>query len=118
MRGRLIDVQRPHGNGYVGYDGYLEVDMSKHVTIAEARDQLSAHIRSAEHGTAVVITRRGRPVAAIVAAEDFARLERLRAAGPQSGLAGLAGGWEDSEELVRALDAHRRSPLRPTADLE
>ncbi len=86
--------------------------MAKQITIAEARDQLSAHVRSAEHGTPVVITRRGRPVAAIVAADDFERLERLRAAGPQAGLAGLAGGWEGTEELVDELDARRRGPTR------
>jgi prevent-host-death family protein len=82
------------------------------VTIAEARDQLSAHVRSAEHGTPVVITRHGRAVAAIVATADFERLERLRAAGPQAGLAGLAGGWDGAEELVRAAAARRRGPTR------
>lgn len=66
--------------------------MPKRVTIAEARDQLSAHVRSAEHGTPVVITRRGRAVAAIVGADEYARLVRLRAAGPQAGHAGLAVG--------------------------
>ncbi len=90
--------------------------MAKQVTIAEARDQLSAHVRSAEHGTPVVITRRGRAVAAIVAAEEYQRIERLRAAGPQAGLAGVAGGWEGSEELVRELDARRRSPPRHARD--
>ncbi len=82
------------------------------VTIAEARDRLSAHVRSAEHGTPVVITRRGRPVAVIVAVDDFARLERLRAAGPQAGLAGLAGGWEGAEELVPEIAQRRRGPTR------
>ena len=91
--------------------------MPKQVTIAEARDQLSAHVRSAEHGTPVVITRRGRPVAAIVAAEEFERLERLRAAGPQAGLAGLVGGWQGSEDLVGELDALHRSQPRPFPDL-
>ena len=60
----------------------------------------------------MVITRRGRAVAAIVGAEAFERLERLRAAGPQAGLAGLASGWQGSEDLVSALDALRRSPAR------
>lgn len=87
--------------------------MAKQITIAEARDQLSAHVRSAEHGTPVVITRRGRAVAAIVAAEDFERLERLRAAGPQAGLAGLAGGWEGADELVDELATRRRGAARP-----
>lgn len=87
--------------------------MAKQITIAEARDQLSAHVRGAEHGTPVVITRRGRAVAAIVAAEDFERLERLRAAGPQAGLAGLAGGWEGADELVDELATRRRGAARP-----
>ncbi len=86
--------------------------MGKQITLPEARDQLSAHVRSAEHGTPVVITRRGRAVAAIVAADDFERLERLRAAGPQAGLAGLAGGWEGTEELVDELAGRRRGPPR------
>ena len=90
--------------------------MPKQVTIAEARDQLSAHVRSAEHGTPVVITRRGRAVAAIVAAEEFERLVRLRAAGPQAGLAGLAGGWDGAADLVSELDALRRSPPRPAPE--
>ena len=90
--------------------------MPKQVTIAEARDQLSAHVRSAEHGTPVVITRRGRAVAAIVAAEEFERLERLRAAGPQAGLAGLAGGWPGSEDLVSELDGLHRGAPRPSPE--
>lgn len=55
--------------------------MHEQVTIAEARDPLSAHVRSAEHGTPVILTCRGRAVAAIVSAEEFAQHERLRAAG-------------------------------------
>ncbi len=92
--------------------------MPKQVTIAAARDQLSAHVRSAEHGTPVIITRRGRAVAVIVSVEEFARLERLRAAGPQAGLAGLAGGWEGSEDLVNELDARDRRPPRPSPSID
>jgi prevent-host-death family protein len=110
-------MEHTHHVGYFGHNGYEEADMPKQVTIAEARDQLSAHVRSAEHGTPVVTTRRGRAVAAIVAAEEFERLERLRAAGPQAGLAGLAGGWPGSEDLVSELDALHRSPPRPSPDL-
>jgi prevent-host-death family protein len=88
--------------------------MANEVSVAEARDRLSAHVRSAEHGTPVVITRRGRAVAAIVGVEAYARLELLRVAGPQAGLAGLAGGWEDSEDLVRELDDRRRGQPRPS----
>jgi prevent-host-death family protein len=107
-----------HAQSQHGHDGHQEAVMPKQVTIAEARDQLSAHVRSAEHGTPVVVTRRGRAVAAIVSAEAFEQLQRLRAAGPQAGLAGLAGGWEVSEDLVRDLDARRRSPPRPSPGID
>jgi prevent-host-death family protein len=101
-----------------GHNGHQEDAMPKQVTLAEARDQLSAHVRSAEHGSPVVITRRGRAVAVIVATDEFERLERLRAAGPQAGLAGLAGGWESSEDLVRVLEARHRTPPRLTPEAD
>ena len=86
--------------------------MAKQVTITQAHVRLSALVRSAEHGIPVLITRRGRVVAAIVAADDLERLKRLRAAAPQAGLAGLAGGWEGSDEFVGGFAARRRSPPR------
>lgn len=86
--------------------------MSKEVSIAEAKSQLSTWVRSAEHGQAVVITRRGKPVAALVPATDLEQLARLRAAGPQAGLAGLAGGWEGSDQLVESLEQLKRSSSR------
>lgn len=91
--------------------------MSIEVSIAEARDQLSTWVRSAEHGSAVVLTRRGRPVAAIVSADEFRRLERLREAGPMSGLAGLAGGWECSDELIVAVESLTRTAARLEPEL-
>jgi hypothetical protein len=39
-------------------------------------------------------------VAALVKAEDLEKLELLRAAGPERGLASIAGGWEGTEDLV------------------
>jgi antitoxin (DNA-binding transcriptional repressor) of toxin-antitoxin stability system len=65
-----------------------------------------------EGGEAVVITRHGKPVAALVSAEQVQQLERLRAAGPEAGLAGLAGGWRGSAELVAAAAGLRRSSVR------
>ena len=85
--------------------------MSKEVTVAEVKKQLSSWVHRAEHGEPVVITRRGKPVAALVSTGDLEQLNRLRAAGPGAGLAGLAGGWEGSEAL--ANDA-----LRPVRTLE
>lgn len=88
--------------------------MSRHLTVAEAKAKFSSCVRSAEEGTPVVITRHGKPVAAVVPAEDLERLRRLRAAGPEGGLASVAGGWRGSEELADALDRRRRStPRRP-----
>ena len=49
---------------------------------------------------------------ALVSAVDAEQVERLRAAGPEKGLAGLAGGWEGSDELVDLILDHRRSKPR------
>lgn len=64
-----------------------------------------------------MITRHGKPVAALVPAAELEQLERLRAAGPETGLAGIAGGWKGSEELVRAVGRVERSEPRRTAKL-
>ena len=92
--------------------------MSKNVPIAEAKATLSRWIRLAENGEPVVITRHGRPVAALVPAGDVEQLERLRAAGPEGGLASLAGGWEGSDELVRRIDELGRRGRRPVEPLD
>ncbi len=92
--------------------------MSKEVTVADAKKQLSSWVRSAEYGETVVITRRGKPVAALVSTEDLGQLERLRAAGPAAGLAGLAGGWDSSDEFVSNTLLHTRTRGRGVPDLE
>jgi prevent-host-death family protein len=90
----------------------------KALSLAEAKATLSEAIREVEAGSPLVITRHGKPVAALVRAEDLATLERLRSAGPQQGLASLAGGWEGSDELVDSVAATRRRGRRrsPTLD--
>jgi prevent-host-death family protein len=80
--------------------------------VAEAKAHFSDCLRSAEKGDPVVIKRHGKAVAALVRAEDLERLERLRAAGPDGGLASIAGGWKGSDELVEVLRKQRRSPAR------
>ena len=82
--------------------------MNKQISLAEAKATLSECIRQVESGKAVLITRHGRPVAALVGAKDLENFERLKKAGPEGGLASLAGGWEDSEEFVRFLDESSR----------
>lgn len=64
----------------------------------------------------MLITRDGNPVAALVAAEDLKRLDRLRAAGPMAGVAGLVGGWKGSDELVRLVGRTRRTRPRTAVD--
>ena len=82
--------------------------MIKQISLAEAKATLSECIRNAESGKAVLITRHGKPVAALVRTKDLENLERLKKAGPEGGLASLAGGWEESEEYVRILDESSR----------
>jgi prevent-host-death family protein len=92
--------------------------VSKSATVADVEARFSDWIRTAESGEAVMITRAGRPVAAMVPASELEQLERLRAAGPEQGLAGLAGGWEGSEELVERISEVRRSRPRETLKLD
>jgi prevent-host-death family protein len=91
---------------------------TRSLSVAEIKATLSEQIRSAEHGDPVVITRHGRAVAALVAAEDLEALRRLRATGPEGGLASIAGGWEGSEELVSILERSERIGQRTTPSLD
>ena len=86
--------------------------MAKTLSAARAKAEFAECIRKAEGGTAVVITRHGRPVAALVPVARLQQMERLRAAGPESGLAGLAGGWPGSAALVDTLTRVPRSKAR------
>ncbi|HEX2091978.1 MAG TPA: type II toxin-antitoxin system Phd/YefM family antitoxin [Longimicrobiaceae bacterium] len=90
----------------------------KQLSVAEAKARFAEQVREVENGEPVLITRHGKPVAALVRPEDLERLERLRAAGPDSGLASLAGGWEGSEELARVLEASPRIGERETMELD
>jgi prevent-host-death family protein len=92
--------------------------MDKNISVAEAKATFSECIRQVEAGSSVVITRHGKPVAALVRPDDLEHLERLRKAGPESGLAGIAGGWKDSEELATILDGSPRHGSRDIMDLE
>jgi prevent-host-death family protein len=86
--------------------------VTRTLTTAQAKARFSEAIRDAEDGNPVLITRHGRPVAALVRPEDLEALERLRAAGPAGGLASVAGGWDGSEELVELLQGYKRSGSR------
>ena len=89
--------------------------MENTLSVAQAKSAFSEWLRRVEAGDSVVITRHGKPVAALVNPRDYERIERLRKAGPEGGLASVAGGWEGAEELVRILEAtsrfgHREPP--------
>ena len=60
------------------------IDMSHRYSIAEARRRLPTIVDQAEAGVEVQLTRRGKPVAAVV---GLRVLERLRGDGPQFGSA-------------------------------
>lgn len=92
--------------------------MPKSLSVAEVKATFSECIREAETGEPVVITRHGKPVAALVRAEDLEHLERLRAAGPEGGLSNLAGGWEGSDELVHLLENSPRNSQRRVGTLD
>ena len=92
--------------------------MEKNVSVAEAKATFSECIRKVEAGSAVVITRHGKPVPALVRPSDLEHLKRLRKAGPESGLASIAGGWENSEELISILGASPRQGQRNIPDPE
>ncbi len=78
--------------------------MDKSISIAKAKATFSDCIRQVEAGSFVLITRHGKPIAALVRPGELEHLERLKKSGPEGGLAGIAGGWEDSEELAKILD--------------
>lgn len=52
--------------------------MPRKVSLAEARDHLTALVRDVERGHAVELTRRGKPVVVLVSRDEY---ERLRAKG-------------------------------------
>jgi prevent-host-death family protein len=86
--------------------------------VAKAKATLSEQIREVERGSPVLITRHGKAVAALVRPEDVETLRRLRAAGPEGGLASIAAGWEGSEDLVRVLETSPRIGQRDVANLD
>ena len=86
--------------------------MPRTLAAARVKAEFAECVRKAEAGEAVVITRHGRAVAALVPADRLRQLERLQAAGPEAGLAGLAGGWKGSGQLVATLAGARRSRTR------
>lgn len=92
----------------------------KVMTAAEAKSQFAESLRLVDKGNVVVITRYGKPVAALVGPEDLEQLDRLKARVPEEGLMRLVGRWKDSVELSDALDGvvEGRSRGRPAQELD
>jgi prevent-host-death family protein len=83
----------------------------KQVSLAQARDRLSALVNDAAHGRErIVLASRGRPKAALIGMEDLERLERAEARGAPMEREMLL--WiEQVEDAQRAWPRAERSSL-------
>jgi prevent-host-death family protein len=72
-------------------------------SIADAKAHLAEYVAAAEAGGRLVLTRHGKPVAALVPVADLTRLQQLRDGDPMAGLAGLIGAWEEDDEGDEAV---------------
>lgn len=84
-------------------------------TAAQAKSHFADSLRAAEEGGVVVITRYGKPVAALVHFSELEDLERLRNQSSQEGLGGLTqcpglrqNLWRSSLTTTATRSAHRR----------
>jgi prevent-host-death family protein len=67
--------------------------MVKKYSIAEARDNFTSVVHEAEEGTKVELTRRGKPVAVLIGAEEFERMSNKK-----------QGFWQAYQEFRRGLE--------------
>jgi prevent-host-death family protein len=81
--------------------------MGRRYSIAEARQLFTQLVREAESGRSFEITRRGRPVAVIVSAAGFARLQ-----GARSSLADAIESFRENAEPGDLLSAADLRNLR------
>jgi prevent-host-death family protein len=109
--------QNPDNMVIIGIMTIIGGDMSNSISVAEAKTAFSECIRQVEKGAALIITKHGKPVAALVPPDEVEQLERLRKAGPEKGLAGIAGGWEGSEELADIVEGSARQGQRNVPEL-
>src|SRR5712692_10307366 len=91
--------------------------MAHQLSAAQAKSRLADCLRKAERGESVIITRRGRPVAALVAV-DRMTLPKSKGSRASLGLAGLAGGWKGSEDLAGSRSRRSRSDVRRPVSTE
>ncbi|MFZ5764064.1 MAG: type II toxin-antitoxin system Phd/YefM family antitoxin [Thermodesulfobacteriota bacterium] len=71
------------------------------ISVAEAKSHLSELIARSAHGhERFIITRRNRPVAALVSIEDMKIIEQHQ---ERQGLAAVAASWPDFTEIAEAI---------------
>ncbi len=68
--------------------------MSKKYSIAQVRDHLSEIVHQAEGGEEITLTRRGKPVAVLLARKEYERLARIQ----------RLDLWQAIEEFRRTAD--------------
>lgn len=77
------------------------------IPAAEAKKHLSDYLsRSAHRECRVVVTRRGRPLAAIVSMDDLQELEQHD---QRVGLASVVGKWKGFDEIADDIQSARES---------
>jgi prevent-host-death family protein len=80
---------------------YGGIFMEMTVSIAEIKSRLSDYIaRSVHRHERIIITKRNRPVAALVSIDDLRKLEQSE---ERQGLAGVVGKWQGFEEITESL---------------
>jgi len=92
--------------------------VKKEAPVADVKARLSEYLSlSSSQRIRIVITRRGKPVAALVSIEDLQILSQVE---QRKGLAEIAGKWEHFEDVSksiqnayreRGLNDHRHVPL-------
>jgi len=71
------------------------------ISVADAKSRISELIAKSQHThTRFMITRRNKPVAALVSLEDLRRLEQYE---ERQGLAAIAGTWEGFDEVESGI---------------
>jgi prevent-host-death family protein len=95
--------------------------MAESVSVADAKNRFSELINRASYGRErFVIERRGKPVGAIVSAEDLARLEAHEAGTSGEGLLGAVGLLADVEEWGEIIEdvVRQRSQRYDTREID
>ena len=89
--------------------------MAKSVSVAEAKNRFSELVNRASYGQErFLIERRGKPVGAIVSAEDLVRLETPERASAGGGLLAAVGALadvEDFEEIIEDILRQRANTM-------